>query len=129
MSAPRLIVADDSALMRQAVELTVDGECDIVASVPDGEAAVTAAARLQPEVILLDISMPGMNGFEAGRQIKRASPGTLIIYVSEHEQNSYVEAGFRAGASGYVFKNKMVSELLPAIRSVLGGGEYGRLRA
>ncbi len=129
MNAPRLIIADDSALMRQAVELTVDDEFDIVASVSDGETAVTAAAKLEPEVILLDISMPGMNGFEAGRQIKRASPATRIIFVSEHEQTSYVEAGFTAGASGYVFKNKMASELVPAIRSVLGGGEYGRLTA
>ena len=129
MNPPRLIIADDSALMRQAVELTVHGECDVVASVPDGEAAIMAAAKLEPEVILLDISMPGINGFEAGRQIKRASPGTRIIFVSEHEQKSYVEAGFNAGASGYVFKNKMASELVPAIRSVLGGKEYGRLRA
>ena len=70
----------------------LDLRYDVVASVSNGEAAVTAAARLTPELILLDISMPGVNGFEAARQIKRASSVTSIIFVSEHEQKSYVEA-------------------------------------
>lgn len=129
MNAPRLIIVDDSALMRQALEIVLDSECEIVASVGDGEAAISAAAGLAPEVVLLDISMPGVNGFETARQIKRASPITSIIFVSEHNEKSYIEAGFSAGASGYVVKSKVMSDLLPAIHSVLAGGEYGRLIA
>lgn len=127
MNPPRLIIVDDSALIRQAIEMVLDLRYDVVASVSNGEAAVTAAARLTPELILLDISMPGVNGFEAARQIKRASSVTSIIFVSEHEQKSYVEAGFGAGASGYVFKDQIASDLVPAIRTVLAGSEFGRL--
>lgn len=126
---PRLMIVDDSALMREAIEMVVDPEFDVVASVQDGKTAITAAAGLDPELVLLDISMPGVNGFEAARQIKQACPITLLIFVSEHEEKSYREAGFSAGGSGYVIKRKMASELIPAIRSVLAGKEYGRLTA
>ena len=129
MNAPRLIVVDDSALIRQAIDSILNSRYEVVASVPDGKTAITAVAGFAPELVLLDISMPGINGFEAARQIKRASPLTLIIFVSEHKETSYIEAGFSAGASGYVVKSKMMSELLPAIQSVLSGQEYGRLTA
>jgi DNA-binding NarL/FixJ family response regulator len=129
MNARRLIIVDDSALMRQAIESVLNSQYEVVASVADGEKAITAAAGFAPELVLLDISMPGVNGFEAAREIKRTSPITLIIFVSEHEEKSYREAGFSAGASGYVVKSKMMSELLPAIQSVLAGEEYGQLTA
>lgn len=129
MSSPRLIIADDSALMRQAIEIALNGQCEIVAFVEDGKAAVAAAATLSPQLILLDISMPGLNGFEAARQIKLVLPGILLIFVSEHDEKSYREAAFDAGGSGFVRKGKVVSELLPAIRDVLSGKEYGRLAA
>ena len=124
MNAPRLIIVDDSDLMRQVIESVLDSQYEVVGSVADGETAVTAAARLTPELVLLDISMPGIDGFEAARQIKRASPVTLIIFVSDHRGRSYIEAGFSAGGSGYVVKSNMMSELLPAIQSVLTGKEY-----
>lgn len=129
MNGPRLIIADDSALMRQAIEIALDSQYEIVARVEDGEAAVTAAATLSPQLILLDISMPGLNGLGAARQIKLASPVILLIFVSEHDEKSYREAAFDAGGSGYVRKVKMLTELLPAIRDVLAGKEYGRLAA
>lgn len=129
MKSPRLMIVDDSALMRQAIEIILNSQCEVVASVPDGETAITAAAGLAPELVLLDISMPGVNGLEAARQIKRASPITTILFVSEHEEKSYVEAGFSAGGSGYVVKSKLTAELLPAIQSVMAGKEYGRLTA
>ena len=127
MNRPRLIIVDDSALMRQAIESILNSEYEVVASVPDGEAAMTASAGLAPELVLLDISLPGVNGFEVARQIKRASPVTLIIFLSEHREHSYIEAAFSAGGSGYVIKSKMMSELLPAIESVFAGEEYGRV--
>lgn len=129
MNAPRVIIVDDSALVREAMEYFLDSKCEIVGSVADGETAVTAVARLTPELVLLDISMPGINGFEAARRIKRSCPNTSIIFVSENKENSYIEAGFSAGASAYVVKSKLISELLPAIRSVLAGKEYGRVTA
>lgn len=126
MNRPRLIIVDDSALIRQAIETALNFQYEVLDSLPDGEAAITAAAKLTPELVLLDISMPGINGLEAARQIKRASPITSIIFVSEHKEKSYVEAGFSAGGSGYVLKSKLISQLLPAIQSVLAGKEYGR---
>ena len=129
MNGPRLVIADDSALMRQAIEMTLNAQYEIVACVEDGEQAVAAAATFSPQLILLDISMPGLNGLEAARQIKLAFPVILLIFVSEHGEKSYTEAAFDAGGSGYVTKNRMVLELLPAIRDVLIGKEYGRLTA
>jgi DNA-binding NarL/FixJ family response regulator len=129
VNGPRLVVADDSALMRQAIEMALDGQYEIVASVEDGDAAVAAAAKLTPQLILLDISMPGLNGLEAARRIKLAYPVILLIFVSEHDEKSYRQAAFDAGGSGYVTKRKMLSELQPAIHDVLIGKEYGRLTA
>lgn len=126
MNGPRLIIADDSALMRKAIEIALSAQYEIVARVEDGEAAVAAAATLSPQLILLDISMPGLNGLEAARQIKGTYPLILLIFVSEHDEKSYREAAFDAGGSGYVMKGKMLSELLPAIQDVLTGKEYGR---
>lgn len=130
MNGAKLIVADDSALMRQAIETALESEYEVVASVDSGNAAVAAAIALSPELILLDISMPGgLSGLEAGRQIKRVCPIILLIFLTEHYEKSYREAAFDAGGSGYVLKRQMASELLPAIRDVLNGKEYGRLAA
>ena len=129
MNMHEVIIVDDSAAMRQIIEGVLNSHYEVLASVPDGQAAITAAAGLAPELVLLDITMPGVNGFEAARKIKQASPVTLIIFVSEHSERTYIEAGFSAGGSGYVIKSKIISELLPAIQSVLAGKEYGRLTA
>jgi DNA-binding NarL/FixJ family response regulator len=126
VNRPRLVIADDSALIRRAIEMTLNSECEIVASVEDGEAAVTAAATLSPELILLDISMPGLNGLEAARRIKVVCPAILLIFLSNYDDKSYIQAAFDAGGSAYVTKGRMVSELLPAIRDVLSGKEYRR---
>ncbi len=126
MNQPRLLVADDSAIMREMVEELVKPDFIVVASVEDGKAAVEAAQELHPELALLDVSMPILNGFEAGRQIKQLCPFVLLMFISEHREQAYVEAAFGAGATGYVVKSKMISELIPAIREVLAGNEYGR---
>lgn len=130
MNGAKLIVADDSALMRQAIETALESEYEVVASVDSGNAAVAAAIALSPELILLDISMPGgLSGLEAGRQIKRVCPIILLIFLTEHHEKSYREAAFDAGGSGYVLKRQIPSELLPAIRDLLNGKEYGRVAA
>lgn len=123
---PRLIVADDSSIMRMMVEELVKPDYTVVASVEDGRAAVNGAQQLRPDLVLLDVSMPILDGFEAARQIKQLCPLTLLIFVSEHREQVYAAAAFDAGGSGYVLKSKMISDLLPAIRAVLAGGEHGR---
>ena len=126
MTEPRLIIADDSALMREMLQELVQPDYQIVASVFDGQAAVEAVQQLRPGLVLLDISMPGLNGFEAARQIKQLCPQVLLLFVSEHRGLEYIQAAFQAGGSGYVLKSKMTSELLPAIRDVLAGRKYGQ---
>lgn len=126
MNEIRLIIADDSEPTRYILRELLELDYAIVASVGDGRAAVEATKRLKPELALLDISMPLVDGFEAARQIKELHPSILLIFISEHREKVYVEAAFGLGASGYVVKSKMITELLPAIREVLAGHEYGR---
>lgn len=113
--------------MREIIKGLVEQDYDVVASVDDGQAAVEAAERYGPELVLLDISMPVLNGLQAAQQIKERCPSVVFVVVSEHSDTDYVDAAFRVGARGFVVKRKMASELLPAIQDVLAGKEYGRL--
>lgn len=126
MNQPRIIIADDSPLVRTMLQELLGRDYAIVASVADGQAAVEAARQLSPELVLLDISMPILNGFEAARQIKRLRPSMLLLFVSEHRERAYADGAFEAGGAGFVAKSKIVSELVPAIREVLAGRDYGR---
>jgi len=126
MNHPRIIVADDSPLVRTMLQELLNRDYAIVARVADGQAAVEAAQRPSPELVLLDISMPILSGFEAARQIKRLCPSMLLLFVSEHRERAYADGAFEAGGAGFVLKSKIVSELVPAIREVLAGRDYGR---
>lgn len=126
MTRPRIVIADDSRQMREIIEDLVDPNFDVVASVEDGRAAVDAAERYSPDLVLLDISMPTLNGIQAGQQINECCPSVLFLVVSEHSERSYVEAAFSAGARGFVPKRKIASELLTAMQDILAGKEYGR---
>lgn len=121
---PRVLLADDHALLVGAFEKLLSGEFDIVGQVNDGRALVAAAAKLQPDVIVLDISMPLMNGLEAGRQIKQQNRNIRLIYVTMNEDPDIAAEAFRAGASGYILKRSAVSELSTAIREVMLGRSY-----
>ena len=125
MTRPRIVIADDSRQMRDIIEGLVAGDYDVVASVEDGRTAVDAAKRYTPELILLDVSMPILNGIEAGRQILQCCPSVRVLVVSEHSEKSYVEAAFSA-AQGFVAKRKIASELLAAMGDILAGKEHGR---
>jgi DNA-binding NarL/FixJ family response regulator len=122
----RIVIADDSEPVLYMLGELLKADYDVVASVGDGRAAVEATQRLKPELVLLDISMPIVDGFEAAREIKEIRPSALVIFVSEHREKVYAEVAFSVGASGYVIKSKMITELLPAIREELAGREYGR---
>jgi DNA-binding NarL/FixJ family response regulator len=120
----RILLADDHSLVAAGLCKLLEEEFDLVGSVGDGRALVTAAKRERPDVILLDISMPLLNGVEAARQLQVAVPTSKLIFVTVHSDSPYVVEAFRAGASGYVLKRSAASELVAAIHDVLNGNLY-----
>jgi DNA-binding NarL/FixJ family response regulator len=124
MGKPRVLLADDHALILGAFEKLLAGECDIVGQVGDGRALVAAVEALSPDVVVLDISMPLLNGLEAGRQIKQKSRNVKLVYLTMNEDPDLAAEAFRAGASGYLLKSSAASELTTAIREVSQGRSY-----
>src|SRR5579863_10326379 len=120
----RILLADDHSLVAAGLCKLLEEEFDLVGSVGDGRALVTAAKREHPDVILLDISMPLLNGVEAARQLRVAVPTAKLIFVTVHSDTPYVIEAFRAGASGYVLKRSAASELLTAVHKVLDNNVY-----
>ncbi len=121
---PRLLLADDHTLLLEGIRLLLEPEFDLVGSVEDGHALLAAAKNLKPDVILLDISMPLLNGIDAARQLRKLLPSARLIFVTMHSGADYVAEAFRAGAKGYLLKRAAASELLTAIHTVLKGNYY-----
>lgn len=124
MSKPRILLADDHALVLEGYHRLLEGAYDLVGTVTDGRALVEAAKRLHPDVVILDVSMPELNGVDAAAQIRKLDPKTKIIVVTMHADRDYVRSAFEAGASAYVLKRSAVDELEQAIRAVLSGHSY-----
>ena len=124
MSGPRVLLADDHELLLGAFESLLAGECDIVGQVSDGRALLSAAEKLKPDVIVLDIAMPLLNGLEAGRQIKQWLRNVKLVFLTMYEDADLAAEAFRAGASGFLLKRSASSELLTAIREVMQGRSY-----
>ena len=124
MSRPRVLLADDHALLLGAFERLLSAEFDVVGQAADGRALVAAAERLKPDVIVADISMPLLNGLEAGRQIKQKMKHVKLIFVTMNEDADLASEAFRLGASGYLLKRSAASELTTAIREVMQGRSY-----
>ena len=124
MNGPRVVLADDHALLLGAFEKLLAGECQIVGQVSDGRALVAAAEQLRPDVIVLDISMPLLNGLEAGRQVKQMLRDVKLVFLTMNEDADLAAEAFRAGASGYLLKRSAASELATAIHEVMRGGTY-----
>jgi DNA-binding NarL/FixJ family response regulator len=120
----RLLIADDQTITRSGLQslLALQADMQIVAEATDGLEAIERAASLQPDVILMDLHMPGVNGIEATRRIHRASPHIGILVLTVFEDDTSVFPAIRAGARGYLLKNTVLDELLRAIRTVAGGG-------
>lgn len=124
MAKPRLLLADDHELLLDGLRKLLEPEFELAGVLTDGRAAVAAYESLRPDVFLLDISMPGLNGMECARQVKRLSAAARIIFLTMHADPAYVEEAWRIGVSGYVLKQSAAAELLDAIRSVLHGRRY-----
>jgi len=124
MKRARVLLADDHLLTLEGIRAVVEPHYEIVGAVTDGRALLEAALRLKPELVILDITMPLLNGIDAGTQIKRALPETKLLFVTMHVNPAYLEAALNTGATGYVIKSAAREELLDAIKSVLAGRIY-----
>ncbi len=124
MTRPRILLADDHTLVLEGIHKILQDEFDVIGMVEDGRALVEAAQRLDPDVIVLDISMPMLNGLEAARQIKKLMPTSKLIFLTMHGDPTYATEAFQAGASGYLLKRSAASELTHAIHAVLKNQYY-----
>jgi DNA-binding NarL/FixJ family response regulator len=124
--ALRILLADNHVTMRHGLKLLIDSQADmkVVSEASDGQAAIDNAAQVKPDVIVMDISMPGMNGLAATRALRHQQPAIAIVTLTRHSDDAYVQELLRAGVSGYVLKQSAPDELLQAIRAVAKGGQY-----
>ena len=124
--ALRILLADDHAIVRQGLKLLMDGQPDmkVIGEAADGKAVIDLARTLKPDIVVMDISMPGVNGLVATRTLKQQQPDVTVVALTRHEDDTYVEELLRAGASGYVLKQSAPANFLQAIRAVAAGGIY-----
>ena len=119
---PRLLLADDHDLILNALHHLLEREFTILRGVTDGEALVAAALELRPDVVLCDVTMPRLSGFQATYQVRRQLPQVRFIFLTMHDDPELAAEAFRAGASAYVLKSAPASELVRTVRTVLAGG-------
>jgi DNA-binding NarL/FixJ family response regulator len=124
MSKPRVILADDHTLLLEAFEKLLAPECDIVAKVGDGRALVAAVQEHHPDLVVLDLSMPLLNGLEAARQIKQFDKSVKLVFVTMNEDPDLAAEAFRAGGSAYLLKRSAGAELVTAIREAMKHRSY-----
>jgi DNA-binding NarL/FixJ family response regulator len=121
MMRSRVIVADDHPSMLERIVTMLSTEHEIVAAVTNGQAAVDAAKVLQPDVVILDISMPLLSGLEVAARLVNGHETPRIVFLTVHEDPEFVEAARSVGARGYVLKKMLIADLLPTVRLVLDG--------
>jgi DNA-binding NarL/FixJ family response regulator len=122
----RILVADDHTLVRQGITKLLNAEHDmeVIAEAANAADAVEQTARLRPDVVLMDVSMPGVSAFEATRQIKRDNSSTRILFLSMYDDEDYLGEAMQCGASGYVLKDTPAPQLIGAVRDVARGGTF-----
>jgi len=121
---PRILIADDHTLVAEACKKLLESDYEIVGTVGDGRSLVRAAAELRPHLIIVDVSMPLLNGLDAGQQIKELIPSVKLVYLTMNHDADLAAEAFRRGASGYLLKTCAASELAIAVREVLRGKSY-----
>ena len=119
MSRPRVLLADDHPVILSKVRQWLLTEFEIVGAVKDGQALISAAAELKPDVVILDITMPGINGIEAAKQLRQAGLPAKIIFLSIHSDPDFQSEALATGALGYVLKSRLSLDLIPAIHEAL----------
>ena len=122
----RILVADDHAIVRQGLRLLIDNQPDmeVIGEAADGKAALDLAVAVKPDIVVMDVSMPGMSGLIATRSLKQQQPTIMIVALTRHEDDTYLEELLRGGASAYVLKQSAPADFLKAIRAVAAGGIY-----
>jgi DNA-binding NarL/FixJ family response regulator len=118
---PTVVLADDNAAILEHISRILTPNYSILAAVPNGQSAVAAVVKFRPDVAVLDIAMPELDGFEAARQIRQNSTSTQIVFLTMYDDRDYVSAALQAGVLGYVLKSLMLSDLIPAIENALAG--------
>lgn len=124
MSRPRILMADDHLMMLEAFKAVLEPDVEVVGMVTDGRALLEEFSRLHPDVVLLDVAMPLLNGLDAGRQLKSRQPSVKLIYLTMNPNPDLACEALRLGASGYVLKSSSVPELKQAIQEALAGRSY-----
>jgi DNA-binding NarL/FixJ family response regulator len=124
MKRTRILLADDHAMICAAFQSFLEPECEVIASVGDGLELLQKAAEMKPDVVLLDIAMPLLNGLDAARELKRTAPEIKLIFLTMNSDADLAAEAFRIGASGYLLKNSQGSELLKAVRQAVNGIRY-----
>jgi DNA-binding NarL/FixJ family response regulator len=124
MKRARILIADDHVLMAEALQHLLQVDFDVVARVADGRALLKVAGELQPDVVVVDIGMPLLNGLDAGEQLKELHPDIKVIYLTQNREPRYAVEAFRRKASGYLLKDSAASELTTAIREALRNRSY-----
>jgi DNA-binding NarL/FixJ family response regulator len=123
-NGPRVLIADDHTLVVDLCKRLLETEFYVVGTVADGRALIRAAANVKPDVIVVDIAMPVLNGLDAGRQVKELMPAIKVIFLTMNPDPQIAAEAFRCGASGYLLKTCASSELILAVRDVLRGKSY-----
>lgn len=120
-----VLIADDHRLFREALRAVLERECNVVGEAASGEEAVALAARTRPDIVLLDVGMPGVGGLNAAHRLAKEAPSSKVVILSQHDDEEYViEAMVEAGAAGYLVKTDAAAELLSALRAVAAGRSY-----
>ena len=121
----RIVLADDHVLVRQGLRSLLERErFQVMAEASDGQEAVRLVETHQPDIAILDISMPTLNGIDAARGLSRSAPKTKVILLTQHEEEQYIHEALEAGVKGYVLKNQVANDLIQAIRQVCRGEFY-----
>ena len=121
---PRVLLADDHEALLARAQALLSEEYDVVSAVPDGLAAVAAAVRLQPDVVVLDISMPGLSGIDVARRIRAAGCEARVVFLTVHEDPDFIREGLSTGAMAYVVKTRLASDLMLAVQEALEGHAF-----